>query len=99
MRSFWVYILRCSDGTFYVGLTIDVESRIADHQAGVFPTAYTFKRRPVRLVHVEEFDSVCDAITRERQLKRWTRAKKEALVKDDETLLFRLSKRAHLRGL
>jgi putative endonuclease len=80
----FVYMLRCSDGSCYVGNTVgpDLEKRIAEHQSGAFP-GYTYSRRPVLLVWSEEFDRIADAIAAERQVKGWTRAKKEALVRGD----------------
>jgi tRNA/rRNA methyltransferase len=78
--SYCVYILRCSDGSYYVGHTEDVEKRLVEHQRGML-SAYTRKRRPVKLVFAEEFTERNDAFERERQLKGWSRAKKEALIK------------------
>jgi len=80
--SFWVYILRCSDGTYYTGHTDDLEQRFAQHQAGSFP-GYTHDRRPVELVFSEYFPTRADAIERELQIKDWSRVKKEALFRSD----------------
>ena len=80
--SFWVYILRCSDGSYYVGQTDNLENRFAEHQSGTFP-GYTHERRPVELVFSEEFPERIDALERERQLKAWSRRKKEGLIKGD----------------
>lgn len=80
--SFWVYILRCSDGTYYTGQTDDLERRIAQHQAGTFP-GYTHDRRPVELMFSETFTDRIDALERERQIKDWSRKKKEALFRGD----------------
>lgn len=60
---------------------------MAEHQAGVDPKCYTFSKRPLELVHIEYFQNVLEAIAREKQIKRWTRRKKEALVMDDVELL------------
>ncbi|TMG05657.1 MAG: GIY-YIG nuclease family protein [Chloroflexi bacterium] len=76
---FYVYIVRCRDASYYVGHTDNLDERIADHNAGGF-SSYTRKRRPVRLVFVEEFQSREEALARERQLQGWSRAKKEALI-------------------
>ena len=92
MRQYYVYILRCADGTHYTGVTNDYVSRVSDHQAGIDPRSYTFNRRPVTLVRVEEFGSVIEAISREKQLKRWSRAKKNALIMGDIERLQQLSK-------
>jgi putative endonuclease len=90
----FVYMLRCSDGSYYVGSTVgaDLEKRIAEHQSGAFP-GYTYSRRPVTLVWSEEFDRITDAIAAERQLKGWTKAKKEALIRGDWTRVSALSRR------
>src|SRR4051794_29170915 len=77
-----VYMLRCRDGSFYVGLTSqeDLAVRIAQHQSGAFPGSYTDSRRPVKLVWSDYFADISAAIDAERQLKGWSRAKKEALI-------------------
>jgi len=78
----FVYMLRCSDGSYYVGSTrTDLEQRIEQHNAGYFG-GYTAKRRPVALVFAQEFQWITDAIAAERQLKGWS-AKKEALSRGD----------------
>ena len=74
-----VYIVRCADGTLYTGYALDPAERVEVHNAGR-GARYTSGRRPVLLVYVEPFDSIGDALRRERQLKRCTRAHKEALV-------------------
>ena len=82
MQAF-VYMLRCSDGSYYVGSTrASLEQRIAQHNAGHFG-GYTAMRLPVTLVFQQDFDRITDAIAAERQLKGWSRAKKEALVRGD----------------
>jgi tRNA/rRNA methyltransferase len=80
--SFWVYILRCSDDTYYTGHTDDLERRVAQHQAGTFP-GYTHDRRPVELMFSETFTDRIDALEREQQIKDWSRKKKEALFRSD----------------
>lgn len=92
LRMLYVYILRCVDGSFYVGMARNLYVRVKAHNAGR-GAAYTFKRRPVRLVYSETFISEAEAIQRERQLKAWSRAKKEAVVAGDLHSLKRLSKR------
>jgi Predicted endonuclease containing a URI domain len=82
----FVYILRCSDGSFYVGETNDVPSRLARHNNGT-AAAHTAMHRPVQLVYTERYSTRDDCLKRERQLKRWTRAKKEALIAGDATTL------------
>jgi putative endonuclease len=77
----FLYILRCSDGSYYIGTTrTALETRIAEHNAGTLG-GYTSTRRPVTLVYSQWFDRITDAIENERKLKRWSRAKKEALIK------------------
>ena len=77
--SFHVYILRCVDYSYYVGHTDDLQRRIAQHDAGQIP-GYTDGRRPVRLVFAQEFSTREEALAAERQLKGWSRPKKEALI-------------------
>jgi putative endonuclease len=90
--SAYVYILRCADGSYYVGSTrASLEQRVAEHNAGAFG-GHTARRRPVTLVFHEEFDRITDAIAAERQLKGWTRAKKEALIAGDFATLHALAK-------
>ena len=88
----YVYILRCADGSYYVGSTrASLEQRIAQHNAGSFG-GYTARRRPVELVFQQDFDRITDAIAAERQLKGWTRAKKVALIRGDMEALHKLAK-------
>ena len=78
-----IYILKCSDGSYYTGLTKDLDARVRDHQAVVHPEAYTFGRRPVRLMWSEIVESYREAFQWEHQIKGWSRAKKEALIRGD----------------
>jgi putative endonuclease len=93
MRAF-VYILCCSDGSYYVGSTRgdDVGRRFAEHQQGLYD-GYTAARLPVSLVWSAEFDRVVEAIAFERQLKGWSRAKKEAVINGEWDRLPMLSSR------
>ncbi len=92
-RAF-VYILRCADGSYYVGSARDdLDHRMAEHTSGHYG-GYTAKRLPVTLVFHQEFQRVADAIAAERRLKGWSRVKKEALIAGDFDLLRMLSKRA-----
>src|SRR3954463_5274318 len=78
-----IYILRCADGSYYVGLTRDsLEKRLAQHEMGLFD-GYTVRRRPVELIFNQLFGRIEDAIAAERQLKGWRREKKEALIRGD----------------
>jgi len=85
----WTYILECADGSYYTGATTFLEQREAQHHDGTFG-GYTSLRRPLKLVWSEEFQTIHDAITVERSIKGWSRAKKLALIEgryDDLPLL------------
>ncbi len=82
MRPFFVYMLRCADGSFYVGHTDDLERRLAERDAGEV-RGYTQSRRPVERVWSAEFPKRSDALERERQIKGWSRAKKSSLIVGD----------------
>ena len=89
----YLYILRCADGSYYVGTTRDsLEKRIGEHRAGAFD-GFTALRRPVTLVFHEVFERIEDAVTAERQIKGWRRDKKEALIRGDYTALPSLARR------
>jgi putative endonuclease len=90
----FVYILRCRDASLYVGNATgdDLTKRIAQHQSGTFP-GYTSLRRPVELVWSQYFDRITDGIAAERQIKGWSRAKKDALIRGDWDLIKQLAKR------
>ncbi len=80
--SFYVYILKCSDGSYYTGHTDDLEKRLAAHERGEIP-GYTSRRRPVSLVFADVFPSRDETFRVERQIKGWSRRKKEALIRGD----------------
>ena len=90
MDRAWVYILKCSDGSYYTGKTQKLEERISQHQNGPYK-GYTSERLPVELVFVHGFSTYIDAIKAERQIKGWSHAKKEALIRGDFKLLHNLS--------
>jgi len=90
--SFWVYILRCADGSYYTGHTDNLEKRIAEHQAGEIE-GYTSTKLPVTLVFSQEFPSREEALVCERQIKGWSRKKKEALMQGNWAELSRLAHR------
>jgi putative endonuclease len=104
VKAYFVYMVRCSDRSFYVGITNNPDYRLAQHNLGIDSKSYTFSRRPVELVHSSEFRQVDDAIRWEKQLKGWSRAKKQALARDDWAAIHELSRRrsrpstAPLRG-
>ncbi len=89
--AFWTYMLRCSDGKFYVGHTDNLELRIGQHQSGVLG-GYTLRRRPVDLVWSENFQTRYEALSAERRIKGWSRAKKEALIRGDWALVSQLAR-------
>jgi putative endonuclease len=91
VRVYYVYMLRCIDGTFYVGVTNDIERRFAQHCDGYSETCYTHTRRPLRLVYADEFSRPNDAIAFEKQLKGWSHKKKRAFAERDWPLLKRLA--------
>jgi putative endonuclease len=79
-----VYILLCADGSYYTGSAANVEARLLQHQKGVHPESYTFGRRPVKLVWCsEEVKRYSEALAFERQVKGWSHAKKESLIRGD----------------
>jgi putative endonuclease len=87
-------MLHCCDGSFYAGITSNVEARVFQHNAGADgKTSYTFRRRPVKLVFATLYYDVVQAIQFEKQLKGWSRAKKLALAQGDYELLKRLARR------
>ena len=89
----FVYILHCSDGSYYVGLTrATLDARIGQHRLGM-GSDYTRRRRPVRLVWHQEFRWITDAIAAERRIKGWSRAKKEALIRGDMEALRLLARK------
>ena len=96
MFEMTVYILRCADGSYYVGSTKqDVEARVWEHN-NLPLDGYTARRRPVGLVFAETYERITDAIARERQIKGWSRRKKEALIALNYAGLPELSRRHHL---
>jgi putative endonuclease len=83
MKFYYVYILKCSDVSYYTGVTNNVEKRLVEHNSGDSVTSYTFKRRPVELVYYQQFNDIKQAIELEKQIKGWSRRKKEALINKD----------------
>jgi putative endonuclease len=90
----WVYILRCADDSYYVGSYRgdDIEVRVSEHNYGTYPDAWTYKRRPVKLAWSQTFPRITDAIATEQQMKRWSRAKKEAVIRGDWSALPELAR-------
>ena len=89
--AFSTYMLQCSDGHFYVGHTDNLVARLAAHQSGAFK-GYTRSRRPVRLVWSENFETRQAAIAAERQIKGWSRRKKQARIVGDWAMISRLAR-------
>lgn len=83
--------MKCSDNSYYTGVTNNLELRFQQHQSGNYPESYTHKRRPVELVFYNEFTDIEQAILFEKQVKGWSRKKKEAIINDDWDLLPKLS--------
>ena len=96
---FYIYILQCNDGSFYTGHTDELESRLAQHQQACFRDCYTAQRLPVTLVYQANFESREQALTIEKQIKGWSRKKKQALINDDWQEIARLSKTKKARGI
>jgi predicted GIY-YIG superfamily endonuclease len=92
--SFWVYILHCSDGSYYTGHTDNIEKRIPEHESGAIE-GYTSTRLPVKLVFSEQFTTREEALSCERQIKGWSRKKKEALMRGNWSEVSHLARGNH----
>ena len=91
MKSYYVYILKCSDELYYVGITNNISRRLEEHNKGLNPTCFTFKRRPLKLVFQQDFNDVKRAIFFEKKIKKWSAKKKIALIDGDFDMLKILS--------
>lgn len=91
MNQLCVYILECSDDSYYTGVTNNLERRLLEHQSGEDKNSYTFSRRPLVLKWYSESMDTHQAIEFEKQIKGWSRAKKKALIADDIDLLKKLA--------
>ena len=80
MQLSYLYILKCSDNTYYTGVTSNLYKRVEEHESGKHNNSYTYKRRPVALVFYAEFTDITIGIAKEKQVKKWSKAKKEALI-------------------
>jgi putative endonuclease len=89
--TYYVYILKCTDNSFYTGITNNIELRLQQHQSGFNKNCYTYKKRPVALKFQQGFNDVLQAIYFEKKIKGWTRAKKLALINGDYNMLKILS--------
>ncbi|HVQ10264.1 MAG TPA: GIY-YIG nuclease family protein [Allosphingosinicella sp.] len=94
--QFWVYILRCRDGSYYTGHTDDLEKRMAEHEQGL-AADWTRRRRPVELVWCEDAPTRYEALAFERRVKNLSRAKKEALIAGDWKKLGHFARPPHER--
>lgn len=90
---FWAYMLRCVDNSYFVGHTDKLEKRVEQHSLKFYPMCYTASRLPIELVFSQEFTTREEALASERQIKGWSRKKKEALIKKDWNLISTQSKR------
>ena len=81
--QFYLYILKCANGAYYIGHTDNIEQRLSEHQSGTISNCYTKTRRPLELMFVQNFPTRDDALHAERQLKGWSRKKKEAFIRGD----------------
>jgi putative endonuclease len=91
LNFFYTYILLCSDNSYYTGITNDIERRIKEHNSDEFPNSYCHTRRPVKLMFAELFSEPGPAIEFEKQIKGWTRKKKEALMERNYEKLHELA--------
>lgn len=92
VKRLYIYILLCVDNSYYVGVTNSLEQRIIEHNEGNEVKSYTYFRRPCKLVYWEVVLNPTKAIAREKQIKRWGKAKKEALINGNMEELKKLSK-------
>jgi putative endonuclease len=83
MKQSYVYILKCSDNSYYTGVTSNLTDRMFKHNIGFYSDCYTFSRRSLALVFYCEFTDINLAIEKEKQIKKWSRARKEALINGD----------------
>ena len=93
MKKSYVYILKCADETYYTGVTSNLESRLFKHNSGFHPNSYTASRKPLKLVFYCEFTDINIAIETEKQIKKWSRAKKKALINGEFDSLINLAKK------
>lgn len=99
MNHYIVYIVECHDSSYYTGVTNNLERRLWEHNTGFNKNCFTYKRRPVELKYFESCSDIKQAIAYEKQLKGWSRKKKQALFKEDYTELRRLSKSTVAKSL
>jgi|TARA_R110000744_G_C18989920_1_gene520433 putative endonuclease len=93
VKTYYVYILECADKTFYTGITSNITERFESHQSGTYKDSYTSKRRPVELIFYCEFTNPNMAIETEKKIKKWSQAKKQALIDGEYDKLPNLAKK------
>ncbi len=87
MKNYFVYILKCSDDLLYTGITNNIDRRLNEHQNGLNPNCFTYKRRPLELIFHETFNDVEQAIYFEKKIKRWSSKKKLALAQGNFNMI------------
>ena len=87
MHLYYVYLLECSDNLIYTGITNNLSPRLVEHQKGNDSSAFTFHRRPVKLLFHQEFNDVLQAIYFEKKIKKWSAAKKRAIASENGQML------------
>ena len=93
MQQSYVYILKCFDNSYYTGVTSNLSQRMFQHDTAFYPDCYTANKRPLELVFYAEFTDINMAIEKEKQIKKWSRLKKEALINGDYEALPNLAKK------
>ena len=97
-KRMYLYIVRCTDGSLYTGVSSDIEKRIHRHNTGYYERCYTVNRRPVQLVFLAKFREFADAFYWEDRIKRWSHTKKEAFIRRDSEAMVKLTKKDFGRG-
>ena len=93
MQQSYVYLLKCSDNSYYTGVTSNLHQRIFQHESAFYPDCYTANKRPLQLVFYAEFTDIDIAFEKEKQIKKWSRLKKEALINGNYEDLPNLAKK------
>ena len=93
MKQSYVSIIKCSDSSYYTGITSNLSSRIYKHNSGFYPDCYTFNKKQLELVFYCEFTDINIAIEKEKQIKKWSKIKKEALINGEFESLINLAKK------
>ena len=96
-KVIYLYILKCNDDSFYIGVTNNLDKRVVEHNSGIKTDSYTYDKRPVELVYNTYFTDYNLAFEWETKIKKWSRAKKQALINGDSDLLKLLSKKKFIK--